>query len=254
MRRFGEDTLQRTPVKRGEKRKRTRKQKEEAKYRRNSGLAYENSKGEMTHERKRRAAHTCSIRRCHEVITDAVGDAIFSEYWAQQDHDKRVLYVVNRVECCDIKQRRPRSQAETKHPKSVSYKYYFDLNGERVQVCKSTFLDTLGETDGFLRTAMMNRGESVWGTIHEDRRGRQEPPHKLKEETKSAVLAHIESFPSYESENGGEERYLPSNLNITKMYKDYQENDRGPKVSYSTYERLFRLSGRKLSRREVGHL
>lgn len=63
--------------------------------------------------------------------------------------------------------------------KTCSVKYYFDVHGERRQVCRSTFMDVLGETDGFVRSAVEKKKINTSGIAPPDGRGRRAPAHKL---------------------------------------------------------------------------
>ncbi|XP_052130627.1 uncharacterized protein LOC127751316 [Frankliniella occidentalis] len=235
----------------------SREERSRKKYLRNSGQEYEkhdpNSKTPVRAARQRKPPHTCKTNYCQDIITDDVGDSIFHEYWDQQSYEKRVSYVCARVEIKPVKTKRPRLPAGHKksHPKSVSHKYCFHIHGESKQVCKSTFLNTLGETDGFVYLATKKKLKSLSGTVAQDKRGRHAPKHKLKPDVIDEVKTHVLRFPSYKSHykrsEVGDTRYLPSHLDIRQMYNMYISE--GHKyVSYSTYERIFNTLGRSFKK------
>ena len=149
-----------------------------------------------------------------------------------------------------MKRKRPRNTTEDgkEHPRSVSNEYYFEIHGKRVRVCRATLLATLNETDSFVRKVAAKKAKTVSGIPPDDMRGHHVPPHKLKDETETAVWHHNMMYPSYQSHycrGKTDARFLPSNLNITKMHQQYLANPAYPPVSYATYHRVFSLSNRK---------
>ncbi|KAK3926364.1 hypothetical protein KUF71_014611 [Frankliniella fusca] len=230
----------------------SKEERSKRKYLRNTGQQYQSSKNKTVPARKWEKPHVCR-RLCHEIITDDVAESIFHEYWEQGTHEKRVSYVASRVEICQIKTKRPRLPADHKkaHPKSVSQKYVFHIHGEAKYVCKQTFLRTLGETDSFLRFAVMKKKATVSGVTKQEKRGKHAPRHKIKPETVEEVKQHVLKFPSYKSHykraEVGDTRYLPSHLDRRQMYQLYLEAG-GTYVSYSTYERIFNTLGRSFKK------
>ncbi|KAE8738917.1 hypothetical protein FOCC_FOCC015595 [Frankliniella occidentalis] len=220
---------------------------------RNSGKKYRNYKNEEVGERQRKKPHVCTRNKCHETVTDEIGEAIFHEYWEQNSYEKRVSYVASRVETYPIKVSRPRLPAghPKAHRKSVSHKYFFDIHGERKEVCKKTFLGTLGETDGFLMITTHKKSQSISGVNKNGKRGKHVPAHKLKQTTIEEVKQHILKFPSHKSHykraEVGETRYLPSHLDRRQMHQMYLQEEHTP-VSYSTYERIFNTMGRSFKK------
>ncbi|KAK3907413.1 LOW QUALITY PROTEIN: Adhesion G protein-coupled receptor A3 [Frankliniella fusca] len=168
---------------------------------------------------------------------------------AQASHDKRVAYVAARLEREEVHRKRSRLDIDNRQ-KSFSYKYFLDIEGKRIQVCRSTLKDTLGETDRFIRTVAENKNESYSGITVDDRRGKHTPPHALCLTNKAqAVQRHIASFPAYVSHycraKTKDQKYLASDLTITEMHKLYHQNEENPKVSLSTHTNQFHLSGLK---------
>ncbi|KAE8740529.1 hypothetical protein FOCC_FOCC013956 [Frankliniella occidentalis] len=216
---------------------------------RNSGQAYVTyySNKEIG-PRKRKQPHVCTRNYCHVTITDDIGESLFTEYWEQASYEKRVAYVAARLKACPIKSRRPRLPPGHKkaHPKSVMWNYYFHIHGEVKQVCKSTFLGTLGETDGFVKFVVINKKRKLSGVTRDGQRGKKSAKHKLTDEKINGVTQHVLKFPSYKSHykraEVGDRRYLPSHLNIKQMHQMYLNE--GGNVSYSTYQRIFNTLGR----------
>ncbi|KAK3931701.1 Halomucin [Frankliniella fusca] len=99
--------------------------------------------------------------------------------------------------------------------KEVVWQYFFTINGERHQFCKSTFLDTLGETDTFLRRCQAKVRETVSGIAPKERRGVATPQHAHTPDFKDLIRAHINKFPAYVSHycrKQTKQKYLSSTL------------------------------------------
>lgn len=214
------------------------------KLKRNSGQSYVTEDGALIHARQRSAVHKCERLKCRDIITDEIGDAIFSEYWAMSSYEKRVNYICSRVETQRIQRSRRRLPVSNRG-KTFSNRYFFDINGCRYQVCKSAFLDTLGETDTFLRICVMKKSETTTGIGPNERRGKQTPKHALTEDVKNKVLEHIKSYPAYVSHycrKQTKQKYLSCELTLKKMLDQFNEENSHLqlKVSYSTYRRIFK--------------
>ncbi|KAE8740036.1 hypothetical protein FOCC_FOCC014464 [Frankliniella occidentalis] len=215
---------------------------------RNLGKEYETDEGKTVKDResKRKPPHEVCQNDCFEKITPDIADTLFKEYWEQGSHNKRVAYVVARTERFGVARKRPRTFVDSRE-KHQNFKYFFDVNGKRLRVCRSTFLGTLGETDRFVRDVTENKKKSVSGIAKDDARGKKRPKHALKPEVRLAVLNHIESFPAYESHYcraQTQRLYLSPELNVQKMHELYLASDL-PKVSYDVYRKLFKSTKKK---------
>ncbi|KAJ1518887.1 hypothetical protein ONE63_011500 [Megalurothrips usitatus] len=219
--------------------------KEDRKVKRNSGAEYVSSVGKTVGARKRRTVHACKRRKCKSIVTDAIGESLFNEYWEQGNYQKRVSYICSRAESHSTERSRRRRE-DSGRSKSVSFKYYFDINGIRQQVCKETFLDTLGETDSFIRHCARKKRETTSGIGPDERRGRWKPKHEMEDTLKDSIRSHINSFPAYESHYSRKQtkqKYLSAEMDVAKMHALF--NDGRKKIglkgtSYSSYRRIFK--------------
>lgn len=175
--------------------KRSTQEKEESKRNRNLGLEYIDSNGNPHKARARKPVKECKRRKCQDIITDEIGDTIFQEYWSQGSYDKRKAYITSRIEYDNVPRKRKRDPDSTKS-KEVSWKYFLEVRGARHQVCKDTFLNTLDESDTFIRTCAKHKRDTVTGLVSEDRRGKNKPKHSLDPATVQQVIHHIHSFPA----------------------------------------------------------
>ena len=85
---------------------------------------------------------------------------------------------------------------------------------------------------------------SIMDNVATDRRGKHAPNHSLKEGDEEFILNHIRSYhpaiAHYRSEHAPLRQYLPSELTIVKMYRDYlaECDEEGAKsFSYSVYQK-----------------
>ncbi|KAK3918368.1 RNA replicase polyprotein [Frankliniella fusca] len=134
--------------------------------------------------------------------------------------------------------------------RNVTWHYFLEVDGQKHQVCKSTFLDTLCLSETFVRNIQKKKRTSQGGIIPDDARGNHKPVHVLPAETEEAVMKHINSFPSYVSHYSRSQTkslYFPSNLSYKKMYKLYKQAD-NPYVSYSVYKKLAKKTGKKFKK------
>lgn len=225
--------------------KRSTQEKEESKRNRNLGLEYIDSNGNPHEARARKPVKECKRRKCQDIITDEIGDTIFQEYWSQGSYDKRKAYITSRIEYDNVARKRKRDPDSTKS-KEVSWKYFLEVRGARHQVCKDTFLNTLDESDTFIRTCAKHKRDTVTGLVSEDRRGKNKPKHSLDPATVQQVIDHIHSFPAYESHycrKQSKQKYFARPLSKSIMLKKY--NKKYPKISKSTFLRIFKPLGLK---------
>lgn len=114
-------------------------------------------------------------------------------------------------------------------------------DGSKEQVCKLMFLHTHGlKTDGMITEFKKQRNVSKGLDIVTDRRGNATPPNKKNAEL---FKQHIESYnpqvSHYKLSHAPNRRYLPQELSVISMWKDFCEQYE--KVSYEKYRQEFNL-------------
>ncbi|KAE8746712.1 hypothetical protein FOCC_FOCC006575 [Frankliniella occidentalis] len=228
---------------RPERRKGTSKLVEENKKARNSGNEYETLTGKVVRSRELQPLTMCRMK-CIERLIEEGRKEIFKEYWALNDFDKRVNYIVNHVFEDPKKTSRPRTGTRNR---TCTLRYELEQNNCRVVVCKKCFLATLDENDGFVARALDNKKKSYSGVTAPDRRGRKPSARKTVQNVLESIRSHIDSFPHYESHYGrsqSEKKYLGADLSVSSMYSLYVKENR-PKTSLSVYYREFKSTGLK---------
>lgn len=210
---------------------------------RHTGKAFVNGKGQQVPAREVKP-FTCTHKSDETfsccLLDDNAKKTINEEYWSLGSHDMRAKFVSGNIISSDVKRKR---KSQSKVDRKVSWQYNLDFEGKRHRVCRGLFMAVLCETDRFLRNVAEKKLKNPAGFPSNDQRGRKPvAKRKLRPETKEAIKAFIKSVPSYVShycrQTTGQTKYLASHLNKTILHQTYL-NRGNPKVSYSTFRRVF---------------
>ncbi|XP_076006445.1 uncharacterized protein LOC143000867 [Genypterus blacodes] len=105
--------------------------------------------GEAATKQPRSMGPRCSSNACKKAsnrfcndFTEEARVRMFDEFWHQMNWAQRKLYVGGLVDRDPVE--RPRPVVRSQSRRSVSLRYHLRADGERKQVCKNTFLSTLG--------------------------------------------------------------------------------------------------------------
>jgi len=217
----------------------SRSVRKERKLNLHKGLPFVNSSGKSIAGRQIQPLKKCR-KMCETFLTDNVRNKFFSEYWSLGTHDRRLSFLSGLIKSSEKKCSRTRKFDSHKN-RTLTLNYFFELNGQCHSVCKDCFLKTLDEKEGFIRSVTKNKGLNISGIVNLDKRGKKSPKNKISDDRLTKVIEHINSFPSYESHctrKLNDKKYLPSNLNLQKMYELYKQTIDGP-VSRVIYEKEF---------------
>lgn len=185
--------------------------------------------------------------RCTSKFDHNYRREVCLSFW-KLDFCRQKDFIINHVANEPTKTKRIRTG--TGISKQKSRVYFFKKGDERIRVCKTFFLKTLGISHGPVEKALA--GVDDTGIFAEtDQRGKKEPPNKTDLTVMQRVKNHIESFPTVASHycrKTTERQYLDPNLSIRKMYDLYvqeaKERERNTNVkekivSEITYRRCF---------------
>lgn len=151
-----------------------------------------------------------------------------------------------------LAERKGRSKTGKQHFRDITALYQIKINNEPVKICKKMFQCVFGLSRGKL-DIMVTKVKKSDGTSLPlgDMRGRHEPKNKMNKQRKK-MKEHIERYPKYESHytrRDTSKKYLPSYLNVKKMYDEYKhdyklsgQSDCG---SYSMFSEEFKNTGYK---------
>ena len=125
----------------------------------------------------------------------------------------------------------------------ASFKYKIRLPGKEVDVCVKAFRSIFGVTEMQIRR--IRNSLAMTGYAPKDGRGKHtNRPRKNKPSDIEEVMAHISSFKGRQSHYtrrlDQKKVYLPSELNVKKMYRAFRELHPTSKVSYFVYYDIFR--------------
>lgn len=119
---------------------------------RNNGLAYVTSSGKYVPAKKCTPLTECRAK-CSTRFTFEMQQAIFNEYWALGNYEKRAEYVASMITVVNKKSIRPRNlDAEREKFRTKTYSYCLELGGKVLPTCKGCFLKTLDESEGMVKT------------------------------------------------------------------------------------------------------
>ena len=156
--------------------------------------------------------------RCHDKISSEHRQNIFKSYWSLSTNEEKWMFITKNSR----KTKSVRCTTGAKESRrSSTFKYYFHVDDNELQVCKKFFLATLLVSDKVVINA--HRKKNDYGTVQKDMRGKL--GHRpRKEEDRVNIRQHIASIdrvPShYTRKNTGRE-YIDGQLNLRKLYDLY---------------------------------
>jgi len=125
-------------------------------------------------------------------------------------------------------------------------------HGIQKKVCKQFFLTTLGYKSDKLLTVLMSSNTRPELTPKTDMRGRHPLANKLSADMQNSLREHIQSYhlsvSHYRREHAPWIKYLPPELTVTDMYKDFRAKN--GEISYQIYRRV--LSSMNISFVKLG--
>ncbi|KAG8188807.1 hypothetical protein JTE90_009195 [Oedothorax gibbosus] len=133
---------------------------------------------------------------------------------------------------------------ERKSRRKYTFKYYFYVNEQRVQVCKAFYLGTLNISQSPIYSAHETKNP-ITNTANEDMRGKNPSCRRKPEGNKDYAREHIRSFPTVKSHccvASKKMKYLDGHLSVAKMYDLYLQKcieTRMDPVKKSMYHHIF---------------
>ena len=182
---------------------------------------------------------TVSCNRQCKDINEEQRVSINKQYW-NMTHNERAQWRYDILKIVDCQ--RP-IIGESRRMNTVQY-FLPSKENDTIPVCKTFFLTTLGyqsnNDQAIKQTLSVEPGVL---SVPKDGRGRHSSHRKVDT---TLIKKHIESFnpaiPHYRREHAPYRRYLPSDLNISKMHKDYLEKHETEQVGRETYRKVVKQS------------
>ena len=230
-------------VGRGRKRKRERNpakwKRNEQKKKRYSGEEHFGPSGK--HHAEKRVGQLCGENcklSCPQKFSLEARKEILNSYWGLGDRVEQRHFLTRHVEKCDKKRSRVGSP---KKKRESNFKYYFYSEDDKVNVCRSYFLQTLDITK-----------DSVYRLMAGYKRGQvtiaKSGGHGLNKYSEASiehVKNHIRSFPIVDSHYcraTSKRKYLYPGLSVQKMYDLYLakcKQDGIEPVTRDKYRKIF---------------
>ncbi|XP_063635225.1 uncharacterized protein LOC134805981 [Cydia splendana] len=231
-----------------------------AKRLRNSGKSYVSSitKKEVP-ARSIKGVCECKLK-CSENINDTHRQTLFDRYWSIGNVDLQRSYI--RSCMMEIKPKYKYTNAEK--PRLPNNAFYFTVNNNRIRVCKTFYINTLGISDRQIRT--VKQKTDPHGFVSTDNRGKHTSRKPTDPLLIEQIKQHIESIPRIEShflrdstsreyftdssepvsassENGGTSReFISGEKTITELWRDFVkfQTEKGePTCEYWLYYDIF---------------
>ena len=175
----------------------------------------------------------CSEGRCRNKCAIKVPESVrakLNKGVTEMRWDTRAFWYQKHVTVKEVA-RRTADEGSSQRQKSLLWHLPLD-ELQLVPVCKGFFLTTVGlnkANDMPIRTAL-----GIKSVQPIDKRGRQAAVNRADH---ANIKKHIESYrpsaPHYRYLHAPDRRYLPADISVRDMHKDY--NDSNPAVSYTTY-------------------
>lgn len=219
---------------------------------------YEKTKLERKEEqaRKQREKHYirpgCVVchRRCKALFNKDHRTSINTQYWSMNWQERRI-FVSSNVDVHDVKRRRGSAESARKR----TFKYFLKSGGTKHEVCKTFFLSTLGydpKNDRVI-TNVLAKQDPMNIVPSGDKRGKHTKTPRIDRES---IKKHVESFnpcvSHYRREHAPHKRYLPSDITIRNMHRDFITTHPNIKCSYELYRICVSKDG-NISFASLGH-
>lgn len=185
----------------------------------------------------------CSRLKCFRNTTDEERRCIILNYNNMTVNEQN-SYLAGLINVNSISQRRPRHPESEAKFRDNSYSYRVRVNRENscteINVCSKAFISMHGITKKKLEVIQRYLKK---GVSPKDGRGQHSNrKHRVTTQALEAVRQHISSFKgerSHYSLKTSKKVYLPSELNITKMYELFKKSYPTQSVSYEKYRLVF---------------
>lgn len=166
-------------------------------------------------------------KKCQNKISQDVRLSIHDKFWGENcEWVQRDSFIASTVKEKQIIRHRPRNNNQ-KGRRKCNYIYSMPLDhATYVEVCKTMYLNTIAVTEKKVRVVMAKKLHEGGSIITRDRRKGHPPTRTVSTDVKERVMAHINSFPSFESHYSRQRsnrKYLNPELNLNIMYKMYVE-------------------------------
>lgn len=209
-----------------------------------SGKIYSNRKGDLVKAGDKPTSDFDCLcpKACCKVITIQERENLFMEYY-KLSYNEQSLFLMKFIDIREPVRRMKKCKTEATSRKLATFKY--NING--TSVCKKVLLNTFFISQKRIQTLQNNLKDNI--TVPHDKRGMHHNRPHSKENFKTVITQHVNSFPrqpSHYSRHKSEKLYLSSDLSLAKMYRAFCEKYPNSKVSRTAYQNVFRESNLRI--------
>ncbi|KAE8740401.1 hypothetical protein FOCC_FOCC014080 [Frankliniella occidentalis] len=170
-------------------------------------------------------------RRCQETVPMEERELLFNTYYSITDSSRKWDFLSRLVTKDPVA--RPTVGDNSRRQNSLRYTVNLS-DGKTIVVCKKFFVDTIGQSQQVITTALGKLERNGTNVISPDKRGKHNKKGTtIKPQVKASVREHIASFKTVESHycrKTSKYKYLPESLNVRKMHAMYLiERNNDPK-------------------------
>lgn len=207
------------------------------------GLEYISTRKKLRPARKIISKKDCTekcIYKCAKKISEEDRNQIFTDYYKLDAKEKR-MFILNTTERSNPERRRKGKNCENSK-KVNSYRYFFIINNNKIQVCKIFYCGTLSISQKPIYTVHKHSTETH--TLRKSNQGKHKKKHTSNEDA-DLVRQHINMFPVIESHycrSDTKRQYIEGDLSLQKMYdlyKDFISANGSNPVKIHIYRKIF---------------
>lgn len=197
------------------------------------GKSYKSRTGKVIQAKK-------CVLGCSKKVSENYRAQVFKEYWEMASLQRHRDFMGSCVEQLQLKYIRITTGVSRK----PNCAFYLVINGEKVRICKTFLINTLGITERTIRTVIESRVSGT-GIVVEDKRGKHSKHKNVNEELLKSMRDHINSIPRVENHFVRREttrELIDGGLSIAELHRHYSsERSSAQKIaaSYDMYARVF---------------
>ncbi|CAG9833652.1 unnamed protein product [Diabrotica balteata] len=233
------------------------RKRENEKLKKNHGLDYKNRKGKLFSSRTFKPVEKCCIKRkCNEKITSENQRKIFNDFYTLPvcARDQALADRIRISTPAVSRKKEDTCETRVTHDRLVTVSYYVTLDGTTTEICKTMFIGVFGLSRGKVDVIIQKVKASSSRIIQGDMRGKHPQQFKTTSEEIEDINAFIDRYPRHEShyarrDSSSKKVFLPSNLNVKIMYKEYcehrNENGHTKSACYDVFRKQFNAKGYK---------
>ena len=200
------------------------------------GQEYVSVKGKNVPPKKVQPQHCLKCRfKCNEKIPEEARQHIFDSYYNLGSYERQRDFI-----CSMVRTVKP---VRCKGHKTESRQYFLQSGNETHRVCRDFFMHTLAIGRKTIEYTLRRKAHGRFRG--NDKRGKQSPGNKIKDEQIRFIHEHIQSFPKMESHyvrKKSKKEYLAHDLSIKEMWRLYvkecKKKNYDP-VSQGKYRQIF---------------